>query len=245
MVTWLGGVACPPAIFRRNVERNKARGLPEITLGEARSDPLYIVCSGPSLRETQSEIVGKSPIWAINGAHDWLVKNELPFTHGLAMAPEEGVLNFFHHTRPNVEYLFASQVAPEIIDRALDAGAKVTLWHAHCPDDWDVPLEEGKTVFGGGTIGLRAFDLAWVLGWRDIHVLGFDACCSPDGRIAVDTQIWDGRKKDLRTFLIKGRAFVAMPSHARQVEDFASVIRPLTGLSVTFYGDGLMQWAHS
>lgn len=244
-VTWVGGVYCPPTTFRQNVEHNRARGLPEILLGEARNEPLYVVCSGPSLSETYLEVVGKFPRWALNSAHDWLIDQCLVPTHGVCMAPEPQALDYFKRIQPEVEYLFASQTAPELIDRALDKGAKVTLWHAHCPDEWEVPIKPDEAVYGGGTIGLRTLDLAWILGYRDVHVFGFDACCSPDGRIAVETPTYEDRKKDLRTFVVNGRAFVALPSHARQVEDFASVIRPLTGLSVTFYGDGLMQWAHS
>jgi hypothetical protein len=55
--------------------------------------------------------------------------------------------------------------------------------------------------------------------------------------------MYDDRRDDLKTFMVHGRAFVALPSHARQVEDFAHVLRPLTGMAVTFYGDGLMQYA--
>lgn len=239
---WLGSVACSPAAFRRNVEINRNLGLPEIEYGKARTDPLYVVCSGPSLLETHHELKDKKTVWAVNAAHDWLIKQGIPFTHGVAQAPEHQVLGYFQEIKPGTEYLLASQTHPELVQRILDAGGKVTLWHSHCPAEWGVEIAE-PAIYGGGTIGLRAFDLAWIMGYRDIHVLGFDACNSPDGRIAVDTPMYEDRKKDLRVFHLNGRAFVALPSHARQAEDFAGVVRPLTGLEVTFYGDGLMQWA--
>jgi hypothetical protein len=74
-------------------------------------------------------------------------------------------------------------------------------------------------------------------------VFGLDACISEDGRIGADVPMYEDRKKDLCDFTINGRTFLALGSHARQVEDFGRTIRPLTGLAVTLYGDGLMQWA--
>jgi hypothetical protein len=226
------------------VQRNLARGLPEIALAKAHDHPLYIACSGPSLRETLHELVGKKTIWALNSAHDYLIRNGIMPTHGVAQAPEHQVLGYFNEIRPGVVYLLASCTHPDLVDRALEQGAQVVLWHSDCPEDWGVDFGSRNTIFGGGTVGLRSLDLAWVLGYRDVHVLGLDACISDDGRIGPDTPLYEDRRKDILTFLSRGRAFRALPGYARQVEDFGRTIRPLTGLAVTLYGDGLMQWAN-
>jgi hypothetical protein len=55
--------------------------------------------------------------------------------------------------------------------------------------------------------------------------------------------MYDDKRHFLRTYVINGRAFVALSSHARQVEDFAAVINPLKGMSVMLYGDGMLQWS--
>lgn len=244
-VKWNGGnAACPPSIFRRYTEINLRRGLEEIELEPVRNDPLYIVCSGPSLSETWPELVDRrGTIWALNAAFDWLCRKGIRPDYGVCLAGENKILHYFHEIGHSDKFLFASQTHPDLVDRALDRGASVTLWHTQHPEEWDMPTPKGKRIFGGGTVGSRSFELAWVLGYRDVHVLGMDACLSPDGRIAVETPMYEDRRNDLRTFTVNGRAFVALPSHARQVEDFASVLRPLTGMEVTFYGDGLMQWS--
>ena len=243
-IKWLGGVACPPETFRNYVERNLARGLPEIALTKAHDQTLYIACSGPSLRDTHKELLGKPNVWALNSAHDYLIKNDIVPSHGVAQAPEHQVLDYFRKAGPGTEYLFASCTHPDLIDHVLSRNGKVTLWHSDCPEEWGVDFKGRNTIFGGGTIGLRSLDLAWVLGYRDVHVLGLDACISDDDRIGPETPLYADRRKDILTFISNGRAFRALPGYARQVEDFGRTIRPLTGMAVTLYGDGLMQWAN-
>lgn len=247
-VAWLLNAAIPPSVFRRYIDINMKRGLEEIVQGKPKEGPLYIVCSGPSLRETVRELTDASrhpngEIWALNAAFDWLVKQHIDPHAGVCLAPENAILNYFQEIRCGDKLLFAATTHPELIDRALDRGAKVTLWHSAQPAEWQFPVFDGFVVHGGGTVGSRSFELAYILGWRDIHVLGMDACLSLDGRVSVDAEIAEHDRVRLQTFIFNGRAFVALPSHARQVEDFAAVTRPLTDTAITLYGDGLLQWS--
>lgn len=245
-VKWLLNAKAAPAVFRRNIEHNSGRGLEWCGVGDVRNGPLYIVCSGPSLLDSW-EILQDRPgeIWALNAAFDWLCRKGIRPDYGVCLAPENAILNYFQEIQAGDRFLFATTTHIELVDRALERGAEVTLWNSAQPDDWDIPQPVGPVVYGGGTIGTRAIDLAWVLGWRDIHILGLDASLSADGRIAVDTPMYEDQRDKLQTFICNRRAFVAMPSHARQVEDFAAVITPLDGLSLTLYGDGMLQWSQS
>lgn len=214
--------------------------------GEVKYGPLYIVAPGPSLADTWHELVGRpGEIWALNLAFDWLCKKGIRPDYGVALAPEDPVLMYFKESTAGDKFLFASQVHPALVDRVLDRAGKVTFWHAAFPEDWDMPIPKENLIYGAGTVGMRVFDLAWLLGWRDIHVLGMDACNSLEGNIAVDTPMYEDKRHFLRTYVCNGRAFVGLSSHVRQAEDFASVIRPLTGVTVTLYGDGLLQWSQS
>lgn len=247
-VKWIGGENAkePPSTFRRYTLRNLERGLPEISPVPAHDRKLYVVCSGPSLADTWEELLeGDGEIWALNAAFDWLVKKGIRPDYGVCIAPEDRITMYFQEMAKGNKFLFASQTHPELIDRALERGGSVTLWHTKHPDEWNMPHRTGPHIFGGGTVGSRTPDLAWVLGYRDLHILGMDACLSPDGRIAVDTPMYEDRRSDLHTYLCNGRAFVAMPSHARQVEDFPHILRPLTGMAVTLYGDGMLQWSQN
>lgn len=243
-VNWGGNPKTPPAVFRRYVVKNLERGLEEIMPGAVRNDPLYIVCSGPSLLETWTELQDRpGEIWALNNAFDWLCKKGIRPDYGVCLASEKAILRYFQEAAKDDKFLFGSTTHPELMDRVLDRGGHVKLWHVACPAEWDIPIPRERQIFGSGTVGSRAFDLAWVLGWRDVHVLGMDASLSLDGRIAVDIPMWEDQQQFLRTFTVGGRAFVAMPSHARQIEDFGNILRPLKGMEVTFYGDGMLQWA--
>lgn len=244
-VKWIGGnAACPPSVFRRYLEENVKRGLAYIKEEPPKGEPLYLACAGPSLSETWPELVKHDgPIWAVNAAYDWLYKKGIRPDYGICLACEDQILNYFHESGRGDKFLFASQTHPKLVDRVLERGGEVTFWHPAHPKEWNLPIPEGIQIYGGGTVGSRTFELAYVQGYRDIHVLGMDACLSVDGRIAVDIPMYEDRRQDLRTWIINGRAFVALPSHARQVEDFLSILRPLTGINVTLYGDGMLQWA--
>lgn len=241
-VKWLGGVACPPSTFRENVALNLERELEEVRYRELRNEPLYIACAGPSLRETADELRGKKHVWALNGAHDYLIQRGIVPSHGIAQAPEHQILWTFKNIRPDIVYAFASCTHPDLIARAIAEGAKVVLWHAHVPNEWGVEYGDRDLVFGGATIGLRSLDLAYMVGFREVHLLGFDCCLSPDLRIGPDLPIYEDRRKDIVLYESFGRFFAALPSHARQVEDYHLTVGPLKDLYLTFYGDGLMQW---
>lgn len=243
-VDWGGNVKTPPAVFRRYVVQNNKRGLEEIVLGEPKSGPLYIVCSGPSLEDTWPELLGRpGEIWALNAAYDWLCKKGIRPDYGVCLASEVAILRYFQEVGKDDKFLFGSTTHPELVDRVLDRGGHVKLWHVACPEEWDIPIPRNRQIFGSGTIGSRSFDLAYALGWRDVRVLGMDGCLSLDGKIAVDTPMYEDHKKYLRTFVVGGRAFVALPSHARPAENFGAIMKYLEGMDVTFYGDGLIQWA--
>lgn len=244
-VNWQLNAKCEPAVFRRYTLANLERGLEHIEVGQVRNDPLYIVCSGPSLSETWRELEGRpGEIWALNAAFDWLCKKGIRPDYGACIACEDAILRYFQEVQEGDKFLFASQTHPELVDRIIAKGGQIKFWSVACPTDWhQMPKLREPLIFGGGTIGTRAIDLAWVLGFRDIHLLGMDASLSPDGRISVDTPMYEADRHKLRTFSVNGRSFVAMPSHARQVEDFADILRPLKGLSITVYGDGMLQWS--
>lgn len=241
-----GNAEIPPTVFRKYIMQNVQRGLEEIVPGPVRNDPLYIVASGPSLADTWEELKGRpGEIWALNAAFDFLCKQGIRPDYGICLAPENAIRRFFQLPEAGDKFLFASQVHPELFDRVLERGGEVKIWHAAFPQDWDMPIPKQNLIYGAGTIGMRVFDLAWVLGFRDIHVLGMDACNSADDRIGVEMPMHEDKRQFLRTYWCNGRAFVALSSHARQVEDFAGCIRPLTGMTVTLYGDGMLQWSQS
>lgn len=242
-VEWAGrSTVCAPSVFAENVAVNLKRGLEE--LGQPRG-PLYVACAGPSLRDTAEQLRGKKPIWALNAAHDYLISRGIIPAYGVAQAPEHQILDTFKMMRPDVTYLFASCTHPDLVDRAVACGARVVLWHCAQPEEWAIDYgtrDFGTFIHGTGTIGMRTLDLAHMVGFRDLHVHGFDACCSPDMRIGPEQTIYADREKDVRVFEgADGKFYPALPSHARQVEDIDSVIKHLPGLKLTFYGEGLMQ----
>lgn len=244
-VDWQLNAKVPPSVFRRCAEFNSELGLEQIEQGEPKTGKLYIACSGPSLADTWQELKTRDgEIWALNGAYDWLCRKGIRPDYGVCLAPENQILKYFLEIQEGDKFLFGSQTHTELVLRAILRGANVKLWQVAQPEEWGLPiLKDTPLVYGGGTVGTRAIDLAYILGWRDVHILGMDCCLSETGYWAPDHPVHDDVRPRLQTFLINGRAFVAMPSHARQVEDFSSILRPLTGLNVTLYGDGMLQWS--
>ena len=78
-----------------------------------------------------------------------------------------------------------SQCHPDVFDALAEHPRdKLALWHAGLHDDAMVEIlrpycsddEPGVIVGGGSTVGLRAMFLAYLSGFRKLHLYGFDSC---------------------------------------------------------------------
>lgn len=97
-----------------------------------------------------------------------------------------------------------------------------------------------KNVFllgGCSTSGLRAINLAYSIGFRNVILYGMDSCNAPDG---VTKRI-DGSLTGQTTDVVVGdRKFTCNLPMAKQAEDFQTIYSFLPGVHIESKGDGLI-----
>lgn len=230
-----------------NVSAACKRNLPWLDLKPAHDGHAVIVGGGPSLDDMLEQIrwrksLGQT-IWALNGSAAWLQARGIrPDFHVIVDARKDNA-RFVEHADPFTHHFIASQCDPAIFDKLL--GCKTTLWHS--PADGVAELLEKDTtdrpvhlIGGGSTVGLCAIVLAFGLGYRKIHLYGYDSSYRNDTHHAYMQNLNDG---DLVVDVLAGnRKFKAAPWMVQQAEEFCSLAVQLAddGAVITVAGDGLL-----
>ena len=138
-----------------------ARPIPRIDAHhEIRTDPIALVCFGPSLNETWEQIKDFKYIVSCSGAHKFLLERGIVPTWHVEVDPREHKVGLMGPPHPDVEYLIASTCHPKLFD-ALD-GYNVKLWHVFDgAEDALRTLPHGEWALTGGcSVGLRTMTIA-------------------------------------------------------------------------------------
>lgn len=229
-----------------NVASAVKRDLPWLDLVPPHDGHAVIVGGGPSLDDTIHAIKWRKSlgqtVWALNGSADWLrIRGMIPDYHVCVDARPDNA-RFFRRPDGETKYLIGSQCDASIF-KALD-GQDITLWH---PNSEGVPEtlagEKARPVHligGGSTVGLCAIVLAFALGYRKIHLHGFDSSYREDSHHAYMQNLNDD---DFVVDVLAGNAkFRAAPWMVQQAEEFCTLAPHLAdeGCTITVAGYGLL-----
>jgi len=185
-------VGCEKVI--ENVRCNIARPLPQFQpiperpMGQAE---VALVHGGWSLEETMDELwelVHRGvPVIASNGAAAYLYEQNIRPDGHILLDAQEANVRFVEKAIPDCVYYLASQCHPKVFDAC--EGRDIHIWHCGCffkegekeiLDDYY--KKKYQIVPGGSTVGIRSIGLAWLRGFRLIHIFGMDSCYAEDGR---------------------------------------------------------------
>lgn len=228
---------------QKHIDLALARNLPWCVRRVPRKGKVAIVASGPSATESIDLLKEwDGEIWGINGAFAWLMHRGVKPTAFIGLDPEPILKDYLIKRPDDATYYLAAQVHPDVYDFL--AGHHVRLWF---PADSGVRYPFGAVpIFGGSTCLGRAPNLAYHLGFRDVHIFGGDS--SFPGKSHV---YGDQGELPAGTFPIElgDRVFLTSRQMLQQACEFAEQMlewsRPgddgSEPLSVSLYGDGLMQ----
>ncbi len=94
-------------------------------------------------------------------------------------------------------------------------------------------------VPGGSTVVLRAIPLLRMLGFRRMHVFGWDSCVSGDEHHAYPQA--ENDRQPTFPVTVGGRVFWCVPWHMSQACEFRDLVRFLGDeVELAVYGDGLI-----
>lgn len=207
-----------------------------------------MVGGGGSVEEYTEEIEklqkNGGTVFAMNAASKWVREQGIEVDYQvIADAKRETATLVDPYAN---DHLLASQVHPETMG-VVRATNEPFLWHLETGNiEKDFPAEKklrgGYALIGGGaSVGNSAICVAFTLGFRELHIFGYDSCHSGNrshaypqpmnDRIPCVTVEWGGKKF---------KSSVAMKAQAEKFQMTSQALKQ-AGCSLHVYGDGLLQ----
>lgn len=240
-------------IVTKQVNENIRRGLPQVQPHQVNNNTVLLVCSGPSLKYTEKELVrlywegGK--IVAVNGAYQWCIDHNLKPSAAIILDARDFNERFIAESVPGCKYFLASQCHPKLFDLCQDR--ETYIWHACSGGDEEHELlkkyyfDNVCPIDGGTTVGIRAISLMRMLGFQYFEIFGLDSCIMDGDHHAFDQP--ENKDKGIIVWLRpkgfdeKAQRFICAPWHMKQAEDFQNLIRKRGDLfKLNVHGDGLI-----
>lgn len=230
-------------VLFNNVRVNSRKNIPWLKSLPEHDGHAVLVGGGPSLKDWVDEIrmrkdAGQT-IFALNGAALYLKAQGIKADHCVVVDARESNIKFIGHAE---HHYLSSQCHPSLFD------CNATLWHQEYPEDMAefesaLPEEQPEhTLIGGGTtVGLSAMALVYALGYRKLHLYGYDSSYQDGDRHAYSQH--DPQNVDC-VFTVAGKSFNTSLAMARQAELFPEMKDTLLDLGclITIRGDGLLPW---
>lgn len=224
-------IETPKVDFQSHVDHALTLKLPE---ADAREKTLHLYANGPSAR--LADLEPGCDTMAINGALRLFTDQGVAPTYWIACDPQELVLSFLTEIPEDTTYLVASKCDPAVFDRLKDRN--VRLWHVN---DSDAPNKRRVPVAVSVTI--CALMLAHRLGYRTIHVWGWDCCYDGDqhhagpGALSVSSQ-----RISIEVMSDPPQIFASNPTWACEVNDAKGVLPVLRwcGTDVWIHGRSMI-----
>lgn len=226
--------------FLSNIKSAITRDLSWLQQVEAHDGHAVIVGGGPSLADCAGELAWRASIgqtfFALNNTAGWLAERGIVPEYHVLLDARPSVARFVRDNE-KTRHLVASQCNPWVFDIA----KRVTLWHPNVDGIRELIGERECALIGGGTtVGLQAMSVAFAMGYRKIHLYGFDSSYRAEEGHAYPQPENDG--EPLVEVLFAGRRFMCANWMIRQAEEFKGVLRQLVehDCVVTMSGDGFL-----
>lgn len=233
----------PDDVIFSHVAANSKRAIPWLEKSEAGPCPCLIVGGGPSLRDTlpSIKVCAKMgwPVFALNAAAKFLSEHDVP-NWQIMIDPREGNLDYLDDKASG--YILASQCHPALFDRL--EGQSVVGFHVAMEGIGDhiADLRTATLIGGGITSGLTALALVYTLGYREIHLHGYDSSDAEDGNAHAYAQDETRAEKKRLNCKYRGKHYRCSFAMYKQAEEFEKFSRMLADMDAVIHvhGSGLL-----
>ena len=207
---------------------------------ELRSEPIAIVCFGPSLADTWEQIRDFKYVMTCSGSHKFLLERGIVPTWHVEVDPRPHKIDLLGEPHPGVTYLPASTVSPKYMDWLQKHNATVRMWHVFTSEaEAYQVLPRGEwAITGGSSVGLRCLTLARFFGFRDHHIFGMDGCIADRGSHAAAHPNAPPRYSLVE---YKGTTYKTTVSILECAKQTWHELDVLKDVKATFHGEGLVQ----
>lgn len=227
-----------------NILENSRRIKKWVKLEEANDKTLLICASGPSVKRDLNLIQeyknDGAVVWGLNNCATWLFANGIEADYQVIMDAQEKTSNVVGQSK---DYLFASQVDPLLFDMKPLA----ILWQAtygdFLVDELDgFPQHDADYCMIGSSIavGNTSLVLAYVMGFRNIHIFGMDSCHENMQGHVIHQFINDG--DPLTVIKFAGKEYISSLTMKLQADYFMERVTSLESMGCKFsvHGTGLI-----
>lgn len=239
------GCNTEPEIVQANIKANIGKDLQWLLEFDAHDQSVAIVCGGPSLQYAWPELLDfKGWIMACNGSEHYLRDKGIKADYSVLLdCRYEENIKFFDGVTTYTRCFLAMQCDPRLVDE-VSAKCLTTMYLTLTPGIFETVkhIDKPKVAIGGaaGTVGCKAIGIAYALGFRDIHLFGFDSSYEGGKHHAYPQDHDDG--KDTIEVFVGDQKFITTPTLAHQAEAFVPWAKDLVsqGVNIELHCAGLL-----
>jgi uncharacterized Rossmann fold enzyme len=213
-------------------------------LKELNTEPIALVCFGPTLNETWEEIKKFKYVISCSGSHKFLIEKGIIPTWHVEVDPRIHKIKLIgDDIRTETEFMMASCCHPKVFDHLVKHGANITLWHTYSGEKKaNIPLvfPRGDWILtGGSNVGLRALVIARFLGFINIHIFGMDGSFPKDGNKHAAEH--PNQCKGYITAILDDVEYYTTTAFLTCAQQTFHELSMLPDVNLHFYGDALIQ----
>lgn len=232
-------------IVEKNIRENSAKPLKWLKTEKEHNGIAILVGGGASIEDEidtiRALVENGGTVFAMNAASQWLGTNGIEVDYQCIADAKEETVNLVDYKAK--KHIIASQAHPKTMDAVSDP----LVWHLGIANVENLFPEErvkngGYCILGGGAaVGNSATCVAYALGYRELHIFGFDSC-HKDGKSHAYGQFMNTFIPTMKTKWA-GKEFESSIAMKAQAEKFLFTSNELKKLGCTFhvYGEGLLQ----
>lgn len=198
-------------------------------------EPCAVVGYGPTLKKFGSKLRDFKHIITTSGAHNFLLDRDITPNYHVEVDFRERKAVHTKTPHPDIEYYMASMVHPATIDNVKDH--RVKLWHINLKG---IEYPKGEFVLEGyWDVGQEAILVAKALGYRDLHLFGYDYAYEL-GTGNTHAGFHNGMTNKHVYAKVGEKLFHTSDNLARGVMVFTALMEDNPDLNLTVYSDGLL-----
>ena len=232
-----------------NIYKSIRRQFGQICNDTEKAEEIIITGGGPSLKKElpalrQLVFEGKK-IFATNGSANWLVSQNIRPSAVVVVDARPFNARFVAEEIPNCKYYIGSQCDESIFDAVEDYKFPYIFHCVNTQRECDI-LDDyyGSNWFqvvGGSTVVLRTIMLAYIGGFRKMHIFGLDSCYM-DGEGHSYPQAENDVEEQTIWVEAAGKMFQCSGWHYNQLEHFVKLVRDQGDkFQLAIHGDGLIR----
>lgn len=226
----------------KQIDINAERDLEVVSWVNPHEKTVLLIGGGPSLGLDlpliQFYASQGAEIFAINGALDYLIERGIKVDGHIMLDARPENIGFVQQKYDTTYYL-ASQVHPDVFEYLHENNVK--LFHPNIPGLYEklAGKKSGALVGGGRTAGLMAMGLVYALGYRAIHLFGYDSSYNTDNHAYKQGLNTSDRIVEVEYAGVK---YKSTPWMVQQADDFIPLAQVLVsyGCEISVHGNGLL-----